>query len=171
MIASVILDHPGQRWIDGNRWETAESIAEEVPVALVYNGISHAIVMATPQDLEDFALGFSLTEGILQSPRELLDCTEQYAANGIRMELTITRERFADLRARRGNFGFSRPLQPVNMKGGISSAAIYRATANLPAFQDLTSFMVEDCCGGRGELCAPVAGCKPSRGKRARLTA
>ena len=135
MIASVILDHPGQRWIDGNRWETAESIAEEVPVALVYNGISHAIVMATPQDLEDFALGFSLTEGILQSPRELLDCTEQYAANGIRMELTITRERFADLRARRGNFGFSRPLQPVNMKGGISSAAIYRATANLPAFQ------------------------------------
>src|SRR2546430_5774409 len=50
-----------------------------------------------------------------------------------------------------------------------SRSIIYRA--NLPAFQDLTSFMVEDCCGGRGELCAPDAGCKPSRGKRARLTA
>ena len=46
---------------------------------------------------------------------------------------------------------------------------IYRA--NLPTFQDLTSFMVEDCCGGRGELCAPVAGCKPARGKRAKMTA
>src|SRR5947207_1119723 len=129
MIASVSIDHPGQRWIDGDPWETAENIVEEVPVALVYNGISHAVMMATPQDLEDFALGVSLTEGTLQSPRELLGCTELYVSNGIRMELTITSERFSDLRARRGvlgNVGISRPLRPVNMKRGISSAAIYR---------------------------------------------
>jgi DNA-binding transcriptional ArsR family regulator len=50
-----------------------------------------------------------------------------------------------------------------------SRSIIYRA--NLPAFQDLTSFMVEDCCGGRTEQCAPVAGCKPSRAKRAKVTA
>jgi DNA-binding transcriptional ArsR family regulator len=50
-----------------------------------------------------------------------------------------------------------------------SRSIIYRA--NLPAFQDLTSFMVEDCCGGRAELCAPVAGCKPARGKRVKITA
>jgi ArsR family transcriptional regulator len=50
-----------------------------------------------------------------------------------------------------------------------SRSIIYRA--NLVAFQDLTSFMVEDCCGGRAELCAPVAECKPARGKRAKLTA
>ena len=50
-----------------------------------------------------------------------------------------------------------------------SRSIIYRA--NLPAFQDLTSFMVEDCCGGRAELCAPVAGCKPARAKRAKITA
>jgi ArsR family transcriptional regulator len=49
-----------------------------------------------------------------------------------------------------------------------SRSIIYRA--NLLTFQDLTSFMVEDCCGGRAELCAPVAACKPARGKRAKVT-
>src|SRR5260221_10174333 len=47
-----------------------------------------------------------------------------------------------------------------------SRSIIYRA--DLAAFQNLTSFMVEDCCGGRAELCAPVAECKPPRGKRAK---
>jgi ArsR family transcriptional regulator, arsenate/arsenite/antimonite-responsive transcriptional repressor len=50
-----------------------------------------------------------------------------------------------------------------------SRSIIYRA--NLVTFQDLTSFMVEDCCGGRADLCAPVAACKPARGKRAKVTA
>ena len=49
-----------------------------------------------------------------------------------------------------------------------SRSIIYRA--NLAMFQDLTSFMVEDCCGGRAELCAPIAECKPARGKRAKVT-
>ena len=50
-----------------------------------------------------------------------------------------------------------------------SRSIVYRA--NLAAFQTLTSFMVEDCCGGRAELCAPVAACKPARGRRAKNTA
>jgi ArsR family transcriptional regulator len=50
-----------------------------------------------------------------------------------------------------------------------SRSIIYRA--NLAAFQTLTSFMVEDCCGGRADLCAPVASCKPARGKRAKISA
>jgi DNA-binding transcriptional ArsR family regulator len=50
-----------------------------------------------------------------------------------------------------------------------SRSIIYRA--NLVTFQDLTSFMVEDCCGGSGDLCAPVAACKPAQGKRAKVTA
>ena len=50
-----------------------------------------------------------------------------------------------------------------------SRSIIYRA--NLAAFQTLTSFMVEDCCGGRTELCTPAASCKPVRGKRAKISA
>jgi ArsR family transcriptional regulator len=50
-----------------------------------------------------------------------------------------------------------------------SRSIIYRA--NLIAFEDLTSFMVEDCCGGRVDLCAPVGACKPAQGKRARVRA
>jgi ArsR family transcriptional regulator, arsenate/arsenite/antimonite-responsive transcriptional repressor len=50
-----------------------------------------------------------------------------------------------------------------------SRSIIYRA--NLAAFQDLTSFMVEDCCGGRADLCAPVAACKPERGQRVKVKA
>jgi DNA-binding transcriptional ArsR family regulator len=50
-----------------------------------------------------------------------------------------------------------------------SRSIIYRA--DLAAFQNLTSFMVEDCCGGRAELCAPIAACKPARGKRVKVAA
>jgi DNA-binding transcriptional ArsR family regulator len=50
-----------------------------------------------------------------------------------------------------------------------SRSIIYRA--NLAGFQTLTSFMVEDCCRGRADLCAPVATCKPARGKRAKISA
>jgi ArsR family transcriptional regulator, arsenate/arsenite/antimonite-responsive transcriptional repressor len=50
-----------------------------------------------------------------------------------------------------------------------SRSIIYRA--NLQAFRALTSFMMEDCCGGRAEVCAPVAACKPARGKHTRILA
>jgi FdhD protein len=49
------------------------ALAEEVPVAFVVNGISHAVMMATPADLDDFALGFALTEGLIDSPSQLND--------------------------------------------------------------------------------------------------
>lgn len=49
-----------------------------------------------------------------------------------------------------------------------SRSIIYRA--DLATVQNLTSFMVEDCCGGRAEQCAPIAACKPARGKRVKVT-
>ncbi|GAB2182400.1 formate dehydrogenase accessory sulfurtransferase FdhD [Denitratisoma sp. agr-D3] len=78
-----------------------ETLPEEVPVALVYNGVSHAVMLATPADLEDFALGFSLSEGILTRPAELYDCQIQEQGQGIELQLDIASERFAKLKERR----------------------------------------------------------------------
>ena len=54
----------------GNRERHADRVIDEAPVALVYNGVPFAVMMATPCDLEDFALGFALAEGIVGSPGE-----------------------------------------------------------------------------------------------------
>lgn len=48
-----------------------ENLATEVPVALVYNGISHTVMMCSPENLADFAMGFSLAEGIIDKPSDI----------------------------------------------------------------------------------------------------
>jgi FdhD protein len=76
-------------------------LAEEVPVALVFNGISHAVMMATPLDLEDFALGFALTEGLMDHAGELLDIEAQRDELGIELQLQVTAACMARLKERR----------------------------------------------------------------------
>ena len=94
-------DYPIKKWKDGDIVEASDCLAEEVPIALVYNGVSHAVMLATPQDLEDFALGFSLTEGILQHKSELFDIEIVQQPNGIELQLNIATERFVSLKERR----------------------------------------------------------------------
>ena len=60
-----------QLTFNGGIVDRLDFLAEEVPVALVYNGVSHAVMMASPADLEDFAIGFSLTEGIIARAEEI----------------------------------------------------------------------------------------------------
>ena len=76
-------------------------VAEEVPVALVYNGISHAVMMASPSMLEEFALGFSLAEGIIPDASHLYACDVHEACRGIEVEMTISAECFWKLKDRR----------------------------------------------------------------------
>ncbi|WP_333874520.1 formate dehydrogenase accessory sulfurtransferase FdhD [Methylobacter sp.] len=90
-----------QHWV--NRWqgcqhsEEQDYVAEEVPIVLVYNGISHVVMLATPTNLEDFALGFSMTEGIIQSAQEFLSARVYQRANGIEVNIKIPEQRFACL--------------------------------------------------------------------------
>jgi len=90
-------------WNAGEITAGTDFVATETAVAMVYNGISHVVMMATPTDLEEFALGFSLSEGILTSPNQLLDCEEIKTEKGIELALTITAEPLAKLKERRRN--------------------------------------------------------------------
>jgi FdhD protein len=76
-------------------------LADEVPVALIFNGISHAVMLATPLDLDDFALGFGLTEGLLQRPDELYGVEIQPDPAGMRVEMEVSSACFARLKDRR----------------------------------------------------------------------
>jgi len=80
-----------------------DEVIEEVPIALVYNGISQAVMLASPADLEDFALGFSLGEGILAHRRELYDLEVRNSCHGISVEMKIAPQRFLALKERRRN--------------------------------------------------------------------
>ncbi len=73
-------------------------VVEEVPVAFVYNGISQAVMMATPCDLEDFAIGFSLTEGIIDSRQQIYDLQISEESQGFQIDLQISSEKMQALK-------------------------------------------------------------------------
>ena len=127
-------------------------IALEVPVALVYNCMSYAVMMTTPNDLEEFALGFSLSEGIIHDYSELHDvtCINEGKA-GLTVHMQISQDRLAELKTRRRNMtgrtgcGLCgteslqqaiRPIKNVNATE-ISDEAIQKALGLLPKFQPL----------------------------------
>ena len=82
-----------ERWRDGVKETVDDCVAEEAPIALVYNGEPHVVMLATPLDLEDFALGFSLTEGIVSSPAEVETIRVFERANGIEVRLRVPEAR------------------------------------------------------------------------------
>jgi FdhD protein len=67
------VERPVRRHRQGEIRDAADDVGQEWPVALVYNGISHAVMMCTPRDLEAFAVGFSLTEGIVERGSDIHD--------------------------------------------------------------------------------------------------
>jgi len=79
----------------------ARRVPAEVPVAFVYDGSTYAVMMASPSDLEDFALGFSLAEGIVSNSQEIvsLDIIEQ--DKGIELRLWLSPDRGRNLAERR----------------------------------------------------------------------
>ena len=127
-------------------------VAEEVPVAMVYNGISHAVMMASPSDLADFALGFSLTEGILDRPEQLFGLEVQTVEEGISIDMHIAGDCFARLREQRRNMtgrtgcGLCgtdslahaiRPIQRVPVQPVPPDDKVQRALASLRKHQPL----------------------------------
>jgi FdhD protein len=98
---ATMRDYPLQRWDGARAVADTDRVAEEVPVAFVYNGLAHAVMMASPADLEDFALGFSLSEAIVARPEELLRTEVVPLDEGVLLRLQITPERCAPLEEQR----------------------------------------------------------------------
>jgi formate dehydrogenase accessory protein FdhD len=150
-MAEALLYH-GRRWQAGAVSEIDDTVAEEVPVALVYNGISHVVMLATPMDLEEFGLGFSLSEGIVQSAKEVRDVEVRAVPVGIEVQMEIAPERFMGLKARRRNLAGRtgcglcgtesleqalRPLPRIEATPRIAPAAIHVAFDILRSRQPL----------------------------------
>jgi len=95
---------PRQAWRNGSTIFGERTLAEEVPVAFSYDGAAHAVLMATPDDLEDFALGFSYTEGIITAPAEIAELAVLSVADGIVLRMWLTGERSDAFAARRRRF-------------------------------------------------------------------
>ena len=76
-------------------------VAEEVPVALVYNGISQAVLMTTPSELEELAVGFSLSEGIVKDNSDIYEISASQTCQGVQVDLRISSECFWNLKTRR----------------------------------------------------------------------
>ena len=127
-------------------------VAEEVPVAFEFNGISHTVMLATPNDLKDFALGFSLTEGIVERRSEVFDIEVEEVPDGITLHLEIAGGAFARLKERRrslaGRTGCGlcgaeslqqvmRDLPLVTAGAPFQLAALFEGMRRLPAQQAL----------------------------------
>lgn len=122
----------------GEVFEATDWVAEEVPVALVYNGVSHAVMLASPSDLEDFAIGFSCSEGIVDSPAQIYGMEQSETAQGVTLSLDIASSCFARLKDRRrslagrtgcGLCGTDSLEQAVRQPGALQTASSFDAVA------------------------------------------
>ncbi len=95
---------PRQAWRNGSTLIGERTLAEEVPIAFSYDGATHAVLMATPDDLEDFALGFSYTEGIITAAAEIAELAVVSVADGIVLRMWLMGDRSDAFAARRRRF-------------------------------------------------------------------
>ncbi len=123
-------------------------------MAIVYNGIPHVVMMATPWDLEDFALGFSITEELIRSPADLQSLQVVRYGQGIEIQATVSPECEATIASRNrrltGRTGCGicgvdsieavlKQLHPVTSSATVTPAAVENACRTLVGHQTLNS--------------------------------
>ena len=91
------------RWDAGAVSQVTDVVAEEWPVAFLYQGVPHVVMLATPCDLEDLAVGFTLTEAIVGHPAEIREVAAIVTAQALEVRLHIVPERFSKLLERQRN--------------------------------------------------------------------
>lgn len=116
------------RYRHGEHEYTSDAITEEVPVAMVYNDVPFAVMMVTPLDLEDFALGFSLSEGLVAEPADLQSVEVRTRLEGIELAIQVASDK---VEQRAGNGG--ERLLPGRSGCGLCGARMLEDAVRHPA--------------------------------------
>ena len=131
------------------------NVAAEVPVSITYNGLAHAVMMVTPQDLEDFVVGFSLSEAIIERANEIesMDIRE-IDGGGYLAVLRVPQERFKNVALGRRNIvgqsgcgicgiieleNLVRPARPLGAPPKVSSDTLFKCLDELRGFQPINA--------------------------------
>lgn len=92
-----------ERYSQGVKSQATDTVAEETPVALVYQGVPHVVMLATPADLEDFAVGFTVSEGLVSNQGEIHEVRIEEGPAAIDVHIRIAPARFSALLLQRRN--------------------------------------------------------------------
>jgi formate dehydrogenase accessory protein FdhD len=143
-----------ERWTHGTLAQATDLVAEEMPVALVYHEVPHVVMLATPADLEDYAVGFTLSEGLVARADEIRGVTVTQGAASADVNISVAWERFTQLLQRRRNLAGRtgcglcgaetaedaiRELPPVPEGVRITAQELHATMAQLPERQLINS--------------------------------
>lgn len=120
---------PRQAWRGGRFTDGIRVVPAEVPVALTYNRMTHAVMLATPGDLEDFAIGFSLSEEIITAPSDVLGLDIVEVPEGIELRMDLAADRLEALTRRQRRLAGP---SGCGLCGLDSLAAAVRAVPKVP---------------------------------------
>jgi FdhD protein len=152
--AAPLLEHAAVQWADGVMAPRTERLIEETPVVLAYNGAAHVVMMTTPEHLEDFGVGFSLTEELIRSPADIRSMEIVRYGQGIEVQMTVPVELEEKISGRSrklsGRTGCGicgsdtiadvlKALHPVRQGQAIPAASILLALEALARHQPLNS--------------------------------
>jgi FdhD protein len=152
--AAVSAEVAVQRWTRGALVPTTDQVAEEMPVALVYHDVPHVVMLATPADLEDYAVGFTLSEGLVARADEIRGVEVIFGEASADVKISVAWERFTQLLQRRRNLAGRtgcglcgaetaddaiRECPPVPAGVSITSAELHEAMAKLSSRQPINA--------------------------------
>jgi formate dehydrogenase accessory protein FdhD len=152
--AAVSAEVAVQRWVRGALTRTTDLVAEEKPVALVYHDVPHVVMLATPADLEDYAVGFTLSEGLVARAEEIRGVEVVQGEASADVKITVAWERFTELLQRRRNLAGRtgcglcgaetaedaiRECPPVPAGVSITAAQLHEAMAQLAGRQPINA--------------------------------
>jgi FdhD protein len=152
--AAVSAEVAVQRWTRGALAGTTDLVAEEMPVALVYHDVPHVVMLATPADLEDYAVGFTLSEGLVAAADEIRGVEVIRGEASADVNISVAWERFTQLLQRRRNLAGRtgcglcgaetaadaiRECQPVPAGVTITAAELHETMTQLAARQPINA--------------------------------